>query len=54
LNGVLLRGLPFEDADRLVYLERLDPQTPAFAALPLGNSRCSVMGSSALAPSLFS
>ena len=36
LNGVLLRGLPFEDADRLVYLERLDPQTRLSAALPLG------------------
>ena len=26
MNGVLLRGLPFEDADRLVYLERLNPR----------------------------
>jgi predicted permease len=36
MNGVLLRGLPFEDAERLVYLERLNPQTQLSAALPLG------------------
>ncbi|MGH9855462.1 MAG: ABC transporter permease, partial [Blastocatellia bacterium] len=36
MNGVLLRGLPFEDADRLVYLERLNPRTRLSAALPLG------------------
>lgn len=36
MNGVLLRGLPFEDAERLVYLERLNPQTRLSAALPLG------------------
>lgn len=35
MNGVLLRGLPFEDADRLVYIERLNPQTQLSAALPL-------------------
>ncbi len=36
MNGVLLRGLPFDDAERLVYLERLDPQTRLSAALPMG------------------
>ena len=35
MNGVVLRGLPFEDADRLVYLERLNPQTQLSDALPL-------------------
>ncbi len=37
MNGVLLRGLPFEDAERLVYLERLNPQTQLSAALPLSD-----------------
>jgi hypothetical protein len=36
MNGVLLRGLPFEDADRLIYIERLSPQTRLSIALPLG------------------
>jgi putative ABC transport system permease protein len=35
MNGVILRGLPFEDAERLVYLERLNPQTRLSVALPL-------------------
>src|SRR5262245_17199568 len=36
MNGVILRGLPFEDAERIVYLERLNPRTRLSAALPLG------------------
>jgi hypothetical protein len=36
MNGVLLRGLPFEDAERIVYLERLNSRTRLSEALPLG------------------
>lgn len=35
MNGVLLRGLPFEDSARIYYIERLDRQTQLSLPLPL-------------------